>query len=74
MGLLEAIGLLLVEFVELLDVFDIFVSTAIGDWEDTGIILLGFSLFDFTGVCALHGITSQAELATKASASRLRIY
>lgn len=57
--LLEAIGLLLVEFVELLDVFDIFVSTA-GDWEDTGIIFLGFSLFDFSGVCALHGVTSQA--------------
>ncbi|MBW4570261.1 MAG: hypothetical protein KME31_20210 [Tolypothrix carrinoi HA7290-LM1] len=68
----EAIGLLLVELAELLDVVDVFVFP-VGDWEDTG-ILLGFSLFDFTGVCALHGITSQAELATKASASRLRIY
>jgi len=74
MALLEAIGLLLVEFVELLDVFDIFLSTAAGDWENTGIILLGFSLFDFTGVCALSGVTIPAEVATKASASRLRIY
>lgn len=47
----EAIGLLLVEFAELIDVVDIFVSTVAGDLEDTE-ILLGFSFFVSTGVCA----------------------
>lgn len=72
-ALASSTGLLL-ELVELVGVDNIVVSATTGDSEEAGIIIvLGFSLFDLTGVCAIVGVTNQAELATKTSASRLRV-